>query len=59
LAKERKKEASVIRDMDALPQGEQVHLSPEEFLPLFAEEHALREHLVLAGQKASSNRTMQ
>jgi hypothetical protein len=54
-----KKEASVIRDMGALPQGEQVQFWHEEFLPLLAQEHALREQLVVAGQRASSNSALQ
>ena len=49
-----RKEASVIRDMSSFPEGEQVQFWHEEFVPLLAQEHALRERLALAGQKMSS-----
>jgi len=48
-----KKEASVIHDMAALPAQEQLQFWHEEFMPLAAEEHALREKLLLAGRKVS------
>ncbi len=54
-----KKETSVIRDMASLPEREQVQFWHEEFLPLAAEEHALREKLLLAGQRMSPERTTQ
>jgi hypothetical protein len=54
-----KKEASVIRDMSAFPEDEQVQFWHEEFVPLLAQEHALRERLALAGQKMSSESTAQ
>ena len=48
-----KKEASVIHDMDSLPEQERVQFWHEEFMPLVAQEHALRERLLLEGEKAS------
>lgn len=54
-----RKEASVIRDMSSLPEEEQVQFWHEQFLPLLAQEHALRERLALAGQKMSSESTAQ
>jgi hypothetical protein len=54
-----RKEASVIRDMSSLPNEEQVQFWHEEFVPLLAQEHALRERLALAGQKMSSESTSQ
>jgi len=54
-----KKEASVIHDMASLPPQEQVQFWHEEFMPLAAQEHALREKLLLVGQRASSERTTQ
>ena len=54
-----KKETSVIRDMSALPEDEQVQFWHEEFVPLLGQEHALRERLALAGQKMSSESTAQ
>src|SRR6266849_4219976 len=54
-----KKEASVIRDMRSLPQQERVQFWHEEFMPLLAEEQALRERLVVAGQKVSQERSTQ
>jgi hypothetical protein len=53
-----RKEASVVRDMNSLPNEEQVQFWHEEFVPLLAE-HALRERLALAGQKMSSESTAQ
>jgi hypothetical protein len=47
------KEASVIRDMSPLPEQEQLRFWHEEFLPLLVQEHALREQLLLAGQRMS------
>ncbi len=52
-----KKEASVIRDMSSLPEKEQVQFWHEEFVPLLAEEHALRETLLLAGRRMSPEST--
>jgi len=49
-----RKEASVIRDTSSFPEDEQVQFWHEEFVPLLAQEHALRERLALAGQKMSS-----
>jgi hypothetical protein len=54
-----KKEASVIRDMSALAEDQQVQFWHEEFVPLLGQEHALRERLALAGQKMSSESTAQ
>jgi len=54
-----KKEASVIRDMGSFPEQEQVQFWHEEFMPLAAQEHALRERLVVAGQKVSQERSTQ
>jgi hypothetical protein len=54
-----KKEASVIRDMSSFPEDEQVQFWHEEFVPLLAQEHALRERLALAGQRVSSEPTSQ
>jgi|SRR5712664_2159815 len=54
-----KKEASVIRDMRSIPKQEQVQFWHEESMPLLAEEHALRERLVVAGQKVSQERSTQ
>jgi len=54
-----KKEAAVIRDMAALPAQEQVQFWHEEFMPLAAQEHALRERLLLVGQRVSPERTTQ
>jgi hypothetical protein len=54
-----KKEASVIRDMSSLPEQEQVQFWHEEFMPLWVQEHALRERLLLAGQRMSPEPTLQ
>jgi len=54
-----KKEASVIRDLRSLPEQEQVQFWHEEFMPLVAQEHALRERLLVAGQKVSAGRSTQ
>jgi hypothetical protein len=43
------KEASVIRDMSSLPNEEQVQFWYEEFVPLLAQEHALRERTGISG----------
>jgi len=50
-----KKEASVIRDMSSLPEKEQVQFWHEEFAPLLTQEHALRETLLVVGQRMSSD----
>jgi len=54
-----KKEASIIHDMSNLPENEQVQFFYEEFMPLTAEEHALREQLREVGQRSSSPTTVQ
>jgi hypothetical protein len=54
-----KREAAVIRDMSALPQQDQLQFWHEEFTPLLAQEHALREQLLLAGQRMSPQPTLQ
>ena len=51
-----KKEASVIHDMASLPAQEQVQFWHDEFMPLAEQEHALREQLLLVGQRASPHR---
>jgi hypothetical protein len=52
-----KKEVSVIRDMSALPDKEQVQFWHEEFAPLLAQEHALRETLLIVGQRMAPQPT--
>jgi hypothetical protein len=54
-----KKEVSVIQDMSNLPESEQVQFWHEEFMPLVAQEHALREQLREVGQRSSSPSTVQ
>ena len=54
-----KKEASVIHDMASLPAAEQVQFWHEEFMPLAAQEHALRERLLVVGQRVSPERATQ
>jgi len=54
-----KKEAPVIHDMRSIPEQEQVQFWHEEFMPLVAQEHALRERLLVAGQKVSQERSAQ
>jgi len=54
-----KKETSVIRDMSALPEDQQVQFWHDEFVPLLGQEHAFRERLALAGQKMSAESTAQ
>ena len=54
-----KKEASVIHDMASLPAEEQVQFWHEEFMPLAAQEHALRERLLVVGQRVSPERATQ
>jgi len=54
-----KKEASVIHDMASLPAEEQVQFWHDEFMPLAEQEHALREQLLIVGQKASPERATQ
>jgi len=54
-----KQEASVIRDMGSFPEQEQLQFWHEGFMPLAAQEHALRERLVVAGQKVSQERSTQ
>ncbi|MGB7464579.1 MAG: hypothetical protein WBW14_16910 [Candidatus Acidiferrum sp.] len=54
-----KKEASVIHDMASLPAEEQVQLWHDEFMPLAEQEHALRERLLLVGQRVSPQRATQ
>jgi hypothetical protein len=54
-----KKEASVIHDMASLPAEEQVQFWHEEFTPLLAQERALRERLLVEGQKVSPERSTQ
>ena len=54
-----KQEASVIRDMGSFPEQEQLQFWHEEFMPLVAQEHALREQLLVAGRKVSQERSTQ
>jgi hypothetical protein len=54
-----KKEASAIHDMASLPAEEQVRFWHDEFMPLAEQEHALREQLLVVGQKASPERATQ
>jgi hypothetical protein len=54
-----KKEVSVIHDMSSLPENEQVQFWHEEFMPLAAQEHALREQLRIVGQRSSSQSSEQ
>src|SRR5258708_30626115 len=51
-----KKEASVIHDMASLPAEEQVQFWHDELMPLAAQEHSLRDRLLLVGQKESPQR---
>lgn len=53
------KEGSVIHDMAALPAQEQLQFWHEEFMPIAAEEDALREKLLVAGQRVSLERRTQ
>jgi hypothetical protein len=52
-----KEEVSVIRDMSSLPEKDQVQFWHEEFVPLLAQEHALRETLLSTGQRMSPQST--
>src|SRR6266705_2141606 len=45
-----KREASVVHAMASLPDEERMRFLHEQFMPLAAQEHALREKLVIAGQ---------
>jgi hypothetical protein len=54
-----KKEVSVIFDMSNLPENEQMQFFHEEFMPLAAAEHAVREQLREVGQRSSSPSTVQ
>lgn len=45
--------------MGSIPEQEQVQFWHEELMPLVAQEHALRERLVIAGQKVSQERSTQ
>lgn len=54
-----RKEASVIHDMSSFPAKDQLQFWHEEFVPLLAQEHALRERLLLAGQRISPEPTSQ
>jgi hypothetical protein len=54
-----RKEESVIHDMSSFPEHDQLQFWHEEFVPLLAQEHALRERLLLAGQRISPEPTSQ
>lgn len=45
-----KRETAVVHAMASLPEQERVRFWHEQFMPLAAEEHALREKLLVAGQ---------
>jgi hypothetical protein len=45
--------------MGSIPEQEQLQFWHEEFMPLVAQEHALRERLLVAGQKVSQERSTQ
>ena len=45
-----KREGAVIHGMASLPEAERVKYWHEQFMPLAAQEHALREELVVVGQ---------
>ena len=53
------KEISVIHAMAALPEAERPKFWHEQFMPLAAEEHALRERLQVAGQNRSPDSRVQ
>jgi hypothetical protein len=47
-----KREISVVLAMSSLPEPERLRFWHEQFMPLAAEEHALRERLQIVGQGA-------
>jgi hypothetical protein len=48
-----KRQTSVIHEMASLPQGERLRFWHEEFVPLQAQEQALRARLLVAGGQTS------
>ena len=48
-----KREISVVHAMTSLPEPERLRFWHEQFMPLAAQEHALREQLQIAGQGAA------
>lgn len=54
-----KREISVIHAMAGLPEAERPKFWHEQFMPLAAEEHALRERLQVAGQNRSPDSRVQ
>jgi hypothetical protein len=54
-----KREESVIHAMASLPEPDRVRFWHEQFMPLSAEEHALRERLQEAGRNRSAESNVQ
>lgn len=54
-----KRESSVVHAMAGLPDSERARFWHEQFLPLAAQEHALREKLVIVGQGQPPNSSIQ
>ena len=54
-----KREESVIHAMASLPEPDRVPFWHEQFMPLSAEEHALRERLQEAGRNRSAESNVQ
>lgn len=54
-----KREISVVHAMTSLSEGERPRFWHEQFMPLAAEEHALREKLVVAGQNRTPDSHVQ
>jgi len=54
-----KRETAVVHAMASLPEQERVRFWHEQFVPLAAEEHALREKLLVAGQGMPPDETVQ
>ncbi len=54
-----KRESSVVRAMASLPDAERAQFWHEQFLPLAAQEHALRERLMIVGQGRAPTSSIQ
>jgi len=54
-----KRESSVVHAMAGLPDAERAQFWHEQFLPLAAQEHALREKLVIVGQGKPATSSVQ
>ena len=54
-----KRESSVVHDMAGLPDAERPQFWHEEFLPLAAQERALREKLMIVGQGRAPTSSIQ